>query len=129
MAARSEQLLRHIRRLVSRPASSSDGDAMLLGRFVRQHDQDAFAALVRRHGPLVLSVCRHALGDAQLAEDPAQAAFLVLARKAAAIRPPDRLAAWLYGVAPSCLQRTPGRCASAASGDLLRPRCSKAFAS
>jgi len=99
MAARSEQLLRHIRRLVSRPASSSDADAALLGRFVRQHDQDAFAALVHRHAPLVLGVCRRVLGDAHLAEDAAQAVFLVLARKAATIRPPDRLAAWLHGVA------------------------------
>lgn len=99
MATPNEQLLRHIRRLVSRPASSPDADAVLLDRFVRQQDQDAFAALVRRHGPLVLGVCRRVLRDAHLAEDAAQAVFLVLARKAAAIRPPDRLAAWLHGVA------------------------------
>jgi RNA polymerase sigma factor (sigma-70 family) len=99
MATRSEQLLLRIRRLVSRPASPSDSDAALLGQFVGHHDQDAFATLVRRHGPLVLGVCHRVLGDAHAAEDAAQAVFLVLARKAATIRPPDRLAAWLHGVA------------------------------
>ena len=59
----------------------------------------AFAALVGRHGPMVLGVCRQFLGDAQHAEDAFQAVFLVLAQKARAIRDPDLLGNWLYGVA------------------------------
>jgi RNA polymerase sigma factor (sigma-70 family) len=59
----------------------------------------AFAALVARHGPMVLGVCRQLLGDAQHAEDAFQAVFLVLARKAGSIRHPDLLGNWLYGVA------------------------------
>ena len=59
----------------------------------------AFAALVARHGPMVLGVCRQLLGDAHHAEDAFQAVFLVLARKARSIRDPDLLGNWLYGVA------------------------------
>ena len=59
----------------------------------------AFAALVARHGPMVLGVCRQLLGDVQHAEDTFQAVFVVLARKARSIRDPDLLGNWLYGVA------------------------------
>src|SRR5437868_6595183 len=59
----------------------------------------AFAALVARHGPMVLRVCCQLLGDVQHAEDAFQAVFLVLARKARSIRDPDLLGNWLYGVA------------------------------
>ena len=59
----------------------------------------AFAALVQRHGPMVLDVCRQLLGDLHHAEDAFQAVFLVLARKAGAIRDPDLLGTWLHGVA------------------------------
>ncbi len=59
----------------------------------------AFAALVGRHGPMVLGVCRQLLGDVQHAEDAFQAVFLVLAQRARSIRDPDLLGNWLYGVA------------------------------
>ena len=59
----------------------------------------AFAALVARHGPMVLGVCRQLLGDVQDAEDTFQGVFLVLARRAQSIRDPDLLGNWLYGVA------------------------------
>src|ERR1700759_1381057 len=74
-------------------------DRELLARFVRDRDQSAFAELVRRHGPVVLGVCRRVTGHPQDAEDAFQAVFLILARKAAAIRNPDLLGNWLYGAA------------------------------
>ncbi len=77
-------------------------DRQLLDRFVAHRDaaaEAAFAALVTRHGPMVLHVCRQLLGDHQHAEDAFQAVFLVLARRARSVRDPDRLSHWLYGVA------------------------------
>jgi RNA polymerase sigma factor (sigma-70 family) len=81
------------------PRPCPDSDAELLDRFARLHDQDAFAALAARHGPMVLNACRRLLGDAHAAEDAFQATFLVLARRAGVLRRPEALAGWLYGVA------------------------------
>src|SRR5262245_41455916 len=99
MATSPERLLRQIRQLACPPAQDPAADAVLLQRFVRSRDESAFAALVGRPGPMVLAVCRGILGDAHQAEDAFQATWLVLARKAATVRPPSRLAAWLHGVA------------------------------
>jgi RNA polymerase sigma factor (sigma-70 family) len=74
-------------------------DGQLLERFVRLRDESAFAALVRRHGPMVLGVCQRVLGHAQDAEDAFQATFLVLVRKASSLEKPELLANFLYGVA------------------------------
>src|SRR5215831_14801727 len=74
-------------------------DAHLLDSFIIRRDEAAFEALVRRHGPMVLGVCRRILSDAHDAEDAFQAAFLVLVRKAASIQPRDLVGHWLYGVA------------------------------
>jgi RNA polymerase sigma factor (sigma-70 family) len=76
-----------------------DSDAALLSRFARQREEDAFAALVARHGRMVTNVCHRILGDWHAAEDAAQGTFLVLARKAGHLRRPALLASWLYGVA------------------------------
>jgi RNA polymerase sigma factor (sigma-70 family) len=77
-------------------------DGQLLRRFKHRRDdegQAAFAALVRRHGSMVLRVCNGVLRDPTDAEDAFQATFLVLARKAGSIREPESIGSWLYGVA------------------------------
>jgi RNA polymerase sigma-70 factor (ECF subfamily) len=74
-------------------------DRQLLDHFVRDQDPGAFRSLVSRHGAAVHGVCRSVLRDPHEAEDAFQATFLVLARKAAVIRDPDSLGAWLRGVA------------------------------
>jgi RNA polymerase sigma factor (sigma-70 family) len=74
-------------------------DEELLEHFTTVHDEQAFAELVRRHGPMVLRVCRRVLRDAHAADDAFQATFIVLARKAGVIARKELLAGWLHGVA------------------------------
>jgi RNA polymerase sigma factor (sigma-70 family) len=90
---RANEFLAHLRRALT-PA-----DGQLLARFVGTGDEMAFAALVRRHGPMVFGVCRRLLRHTQDAEDAFQATFLLLARKAASLADGDSVGAWLYGVA------------------------------
>jgi RNA polymerase sigma factor (sigma-70 family) len=82
-----------------RNEGASPTDGQLLERYVRGREEAAFAALVRRHGPMVWGVCRRALSGHQDAEDAFQATFLVLVRKATSIIPREMVANWLYGVA------------------------------
>jgi RNA polymerase sigma factor (sigma-70 family) len=86
---------------IRRAAREADSrpDALLLQLFLHHRDHEAFAVLVRRHGPTVLGVCRRLLGDRHDVEDAFQATFLVLVRKARRITRRDRLGGWLYGVA------------------------------
>src|SRR6476646_2572488 len=88
-----------VARLAAACIASAATDADLLARYAGGRDEAAFAALVRRHGPMVRAVARRAVRDPHLAEDVAQAVFLVLARKAGQLARPDRLAVWLFGVA------------------------------
>ena len=77
-------------------------DRQLLERFTARRDaigEAAFTALVTRHGPLVMHVCRQLIRDPHHAEDAFQIVFMVLARNALSIRDPNLLASWLYGVA------------------------------
>lgn len=97
MATNVSKVLRHLHHLLAPPGGElTDGE--LLARFVATRDEASFAALVRRHGPMVLSVCRRMLHHAQDAEDCFQVTFLVLARKAATVKR-ESVGSWLYAVA------------------------------
>src|SRR5262245_24140456 len=91
-------LLRHVRQLAA-PSVHRLPDRHLLERFTARHEEAAFAALVQRHGPMVLHVCRRLLHNPADAEDAFQATFLVLIRRASSIRKLESLGCWLYGVA------------------------------
>jgi RNA polymerase sigma factor (sigma-70 family) len=95
---RTGQVIRHLRKAVLRQDGAGMTDGQLLGCFVERRDEAAFAALVKRHGPMVWGVCRRLLPHHD-AEDAFQAAFLVLVRKAASVVPREMVANWLYGVA------------------------------
>ncbi|MCI0376126.1 MAG: sigma-70 family RNA polymerase sigma factor [Gemmataceae bacterium] len=96
--SRMVRVVERLRRAVS-PDFAQVSDGQLLGGFLDERDEQAFALLVRRHGPMVWGVCRRVLAHHQDAEDAFQATFLVLVRKAASIMPRDRVGNWLYGVA------------------------------
>src|ERR1700730_2823848 len=88
-------LLQHVRRL----AAAASSDEQLLADFLSRRSDEAFSALIGRHGPMVLNVCRRILHDAHAAEDVFQATFLVLADRAGAIHRRASLAGFLHGVA------------------------------
>ncbi len=110
----STSLVRQLGALFAGGSAAGLSDRQLLERFVAGHDpagEAAFAALVARHGPMVLGICRQLLGDHQHAEDAFQAVFLVLARKARSLREPELLGNWLYGVALRTARKARGRLA------------------
>lgn len=92
-------ILRQLRRLVSSGAADDASDAQLLERFAALRDEAAFETLVRRHGSMVLGVCRRVLGNGADADDAFQATFLVLMRTGAGIRQRGTVGHWLYVVA------------------------------
>ncbi|MDR3620387.1 MAG: sigma-70 family RNA polymerase sigma factor [Paludisphaera borealis] len=96
------ETLRQIRTLYATGAAGGLSDGQLVERFLDRDGldrEDAFSALVHRHGPMVLAVCRRMLASPADADDAFQAVFLVLARKAGSLRRVDRLKPWLYGAA------------------------------
>jgi RNA polymerase sigma factor (sigma-70 family) len=92
-------VVRQIQRLFQGGSVAGLTEGQLLDRFLTTRDEIAFGALVTRHGPMVLGVCRGVLNDPNDVEDAFQATFLILVKKAKALRDRDRLAPWLYGVA------------------------------
>ena len=88
-------VLRHVRMLAAAQGGEGRSDSELLEAFLSRQDQMAFAALVQRHGPMVLNVCRRVLRQRHDAEDAFQATFLILARKAATVRKRPALGSWL----------------------------------
>jgi RNA polymerase sigma factor (sigma-70 family) len=92
------QALCHLRRVLGGAAGDAT-DLQLLERYAATRQEEAFAALVRRHGALVLGVCRRVLGNDCDADDAFQATFLVLARKAGSVVWRESIGSWLYSVA------------------------------
>jgi RNA polymerase sigma factor (sigma-70 family) len=114
-----DRLAEHIRLMLGVQNAGDSPDGLLLRRFTDAGDDAAFAALVRRHGPLVLGLCRRLLRSDHDAEDAFQATFLILARKARGLRKPGSVASWLYGVA----YRVAGRLRTGAERRRARERC------
>ncbi len=105
-------VLKDVRTLLDIGTSTGLSDSQLLERYLLRRDDAAdaaFTALVERHGPMVLRACRGVLHDTHAAEDAFQATFLILARKAGAIRKRDSVASWLFGVARRVAHRAKAR--------------------
>ena len=109
ISLRWNAVLGRLRSLAAPADNVANPDTELLSRFVSRLDETAFAALLRRHGPMVLRVARRTVKCQADAEDVFQATFLLLARKAATIRKPASLASWLHGVAHRLAQKARGQ--------------------
>jgi cyanophycinase len=92
-------VLHYLCRSIAPRGEADRTDGQLLDHFTATGNEAAFEALVRRHGPLVLSVCRSVLGNDHDTEDAFQATFLVLVKRAHAVSKRESLRSWLYGVA------------------------------
>ncbi len=105
MTSPVQGVLEHLRRTARRQHDAARTDGELLTCYLTRRDEAAFEGLVRRHGPMVYGVCRRLLRSEADAEDAFQATFLVFIRKAASIRPREKAANWLYGVAYHTAQK------------------------
>ena len=97
--SQNDAVLAHVHRMLETSKALQQEDVHLLDLFLQKRDEEAFTELVRRHGPLVLGVCRRVLRNPHDADDVFQATFLVFARKADSIRKQASLPSWLHGVA------------------------------
>src|SRR5260370_21096138 len=95
----ASMVLEQVQRVLAAREEERLSDRELLQRFCARQDEQAFAVLVKRHGAMVLNVCRRVLHNEHDAEDAFQAAFLVLARHASARLWHDSVGPWLYRVA------------------------------
>jgi RNA polymerase sigma factor (sigma-70 family) len=107
----SGTFLHQLDRLFHHGTAIGATEGELLDRFIRSQDEAAFEALMARHGPMVLGICRRLLRDPNDVDDAFQATFLVLVRKAGTLRRRDLLGNWLYGVAHRVATRS--RCLAA----------------
>src|SRR5262249_37338659 len=98
LADRTNPLSRYFRSLVVAPRVAEASDGELMQQFTSAREE-AMTALIRRHGPTVLGLCRRVLRDEQDAPDAFQATFLLLAQKASGLREQASVSSWLYGVA------------------------------
>ncbi len=129
-----DAVVRHLRDLAGTSGSGVSDDARLLAQFASTGDETAFATLLRRHGPMVLDVCRRVLRHSQDAEDAFQATFLLLARKAGSIHKGESVGCWLHGVACRTAMKARAQAArrrecerEAADMRTSGPRCEKAW--
>jgi RNA polymerase sigma factor (sigma-70 family) len=106
-----QRVVKNLRQCLSRSESAHVSDRELLARYLADQDEGAFAALVKRHGAMVLSIARRVLRHVQDAEDAFQATFLILARKAPSIRKHESVSSWLHSVAFRVAYRLRGKAA------------------
>ncbi len=105
----SGEFLRFLQRASALHGTCDLSDRELLERFLSNRDEGAFTFLVRRHGPILFSVCRRLLDNSHDAEDALQAAFLVLVRRTRSIRRKESVGSWLFGVAEHIALKTRAR--------------------
>jgi len=98
-SGQKEAVLHHLSRLLRNGTVAGLSEWQLLERYLSQRDEAAFEALVARHGPMVLGVCRRILGNSSEVDDAFQATFLILVKKAGSLGERDAIGHWLYGVA------------------------------
>src|SRR5215208_2883131 len=94
-----DAVVRQVGRLFEPGTVAGLSEWQLLDRYVSRRDEAAFEAIVARHGPTVLGVCRRVLADPNDVDDAFQATFLVLVKKASSLGEGDAIGHWLYGVA------------------------------